>query len=336
MTDALAGDFESEAEADSAIAADARRASRDPKDRARVYAMVGNPVEKLQKLKDRIQNEQIKEFRRVEVDFLDLIWTIDTYRREHVIPGTPPSAGVVDKDETGEGLYRSKGNWFSEIAALILGQKTTSTLAPRSRIEGFSQFHQIDIAWPDRGTTVLRDPLICCEAKLTGAPGVKGGKPRGGLADWTNRRKELKFQATDLKLARKKGSTSIHNWNAWRKSADPKVYTLWAARLEDVSGKGEESKQLLRMVREAQNLTASYSDGVGVYAFREENGQYVPVKVPGEAAMKAASLDEVLDEIAGEIKTRMEEHGNKVPPPRQTDAAPADPDDPSPEPLTLI
>ncbi|PPF09986.1 hypothetical protein C5C86_13575 [Rathayibacter sp. AY1E4] len=297
--------------------ADARRASRDPADQARVEALVGNPAQKLLLLKERIQDEHIREFSRVEVDFLDLLWSIDTYRREHVIPRTPRAVGAaVDKDETGEGLYRSKGNWFSEIMALILGNKTTSVLASRSKIAGFSQNHQIDIAWPDRDTAVLRDPLICCEAKLTGAPGVKGGKPRGGLADWTNRRKELKFQATDLKLARH--STSIHNWNAWRKKADPRVYTLWAARLESVTGNHDEAKQYARMVKEAQILTATYSDGVGIYAFKPDdlNQRYVPVTVSTDAAARVTTLDEVLDEIAGEIKERMEEHGNRVPPPR--------------------
>ncbi|GAA1950531.1 hypothetical protein [Agromyces allii] len=321
-------------------ATDPRKASRDPADQARVEALVGSPVEKLLKLKERIQNENVRQFRVVEVDFLDLLWSMDMYRREHVIPRTPRSVdGKVDKDETGEGLYRSKGNWFSEIMALILGNKTTSKLAPRSRVKGFSQEHQIDIAWPDRGTTVLRDPLICCEAKLTGAPGVKGGKPRGGLADWSNRRKELKFQATDLKLARHEASTSIHHWNAWRKKADPRVFTLWAARLEDTSGKGEESKQYKRMIREAQNLTATYSDGVGIYAFKADDtaGRYVPVSVAVDAAGRVTTLDEVLDEIAGEIKERMEEHGNRVPPARS--ASPSsriDPEDEGPERLTLI
>ena len=207
--------------------------------------------------------------------------------------------------------------------ALILGNKTKSAVASRSKIAGFSQTHQIDIAWPDRETEVLRDPLICCEVKLTGAPGVRGGKPRGGLADWTNRRKELKFQATDLKLARH--STSIHNWNAWRKKADPRVYTLWAARLESVTAKNDEVRQYARMVKEAQILTATYSDGVGVYAFKpdEANQRYVPVIVSTDAAARVTTMDEVLDEIAGEIRERMEGHGNRVPPARPSPSSPA-------------
>ena len=79
---------------------------------------------------------------------------------------------------------------------------TTSQLASRSHVMGFSQTHQIDIAWPARDVKPLVAPLICCEAKLTGAPPYEGNDGRGATDDWSNRRKERKFQATDLKLYR--------------------------------------------------------------------------------------------------------------------------------------
>lgn len=65
----------------------------------------------------------------------------------------------------------------------------------------------------------LVDPLICCEAKLTGAPAYPGNDGRGAMQDWSNRRKELKFQATDLKLYRQADNTKIDNWDLWHRQA---------------------------------------------------------------------------------------------------------------------
>lgn len=78
------------------------------------------------------------------------------------------------------------------------------------------------------------------------------------------------------------------------------------------------------MVKEAQNLTATYSDGVGIYAFTPDDlkQRYVPVSVSTDAAARVTTLDEVLDEIAGEIKERMEEHDNRVPPARPSQTSP--------------
>lgn len=298
--------FDEDASSSAEPTTSTRYASRDPRDQTRVEDEVGNPTDRLLALKDRIQKERVRTFSTVESDFLALLWCIDTYRSARVIPRTPLLNRSRSKDESGEGLYRSKGNWFSEVIALILGNKTTSTLAPRARVKGFSQEHQIDIAWPARDARLLRSPVICCEAKLTGAPGVQGGKPRGGLADWSNRRKEIKFQAADLKLAGNRESTSIHNWNAWRKRAEPRVFIVWAARLEDPKQLGGEQAQFKRMIREAQNLTATYSDGVGIYAFKPTPTGYEPLSAPFDAASRVTTLDEMLNEIAGEIKDHME------------------------------
>lgn len=261
-------------------------------------------------LRDRIQDQMVASFRDVESDFLDLLWTIDTYRTEQVTPRTRPGSKVRKGSEGGEGIYRSKGNFFSEIVTLILSNKTSSPLASRSKVQGFSQLHQIDVAWPARPGKTLQDPLVCCEVKLTGAPGFGTTPDRDGRADWSNRRKELKFQATDLKLYRQQASTRIHHWDQWRKKAPPLVYTLWAARL---SSPGEFRK----MVEDAQALTATYLDGVGIYGFvknRTEDG-YVAASVSRGVSERVTSLDHVLDLIAAEISAVMENHNNKVPAP---------------------
>lgn len=214
----------------------AKDVSNDPAEQARVEAVVGNPRDKFGLLCERIQSGETS-FKAVELDFLDLLWTMDTYRREQVVPRGMVSAAMLKEppDKQLDGIYRGKGNYLSTVVALIVGEMTTSPLASRRDVEGFSQPHQIDIAWPAYDMDPIVGPLICCEAKLTGAPPFPGNKGRRAMADWSNRRKELKFQATDLKLARQKSNTSIHNWDLWRRSAPPSVYSLWAARLGRVS-----------------------------------------------------------------------------------------------------
>lgn len=285
-------------------------ASADPIDQKRIEALVGNPAEKLQALRDRIQNEIVKTFRDVETDFLDLLWTIDTYRVEQVTPRAPAGTKIKKGAEGGEGIYRSKGNFFSEVVTLILSNKTSSPLAPRGKVQGFSQLHQIDIAWPARAGKALQDPLICCEAKITGAPGFGTTPDRKGRADWSNRRKELKFQATDLKLYRQQENTKIHHWDQWRKKAPPLVYTLWAARLSTPD-------EFSKMIDDAQALTATYLDGVGIYGFMKNAAAdgYVAASISRGVSERVTSLDNVLDLIAAEIQDVMERHNNRVPAP---------------------
>ena len=289
-------------------------ASDSPEDQKRLEGAVGHPVERYDAICERIQTG-VKTFRAIETDFLALIWCMDQYRIQQVVPrgmGNPKTRNVARRLEA---VYRGKGNWFSAISALILGQMTTSQLASRSDVWGFSQPHQIDIAWPARDTKPLVDPLICCEAKLTGAPPFPDNEGRGPMQDWSNRRKELKFQATDLKLYRQAQNTAIHNWDLWRKTAPPYVYSLWAARIlipEDVP----------KMIKEAQNLTNTYSDGVGIYAFQvnsEKNG-YEPAPLSKGVNERVTSLDNVLGTIAAQISQIMAANNNQVP-------APVTPDD---------
>ncbi|WP_116239003.1 hypothetical protein [Microbacterium sp. AG157] len=284
--------------------------SADPNDQARVEALVGNPWDKVEALRDRIQDQLVKSFREVESDFLDLLWTIDTYRVEQVTPRAASGSRLKKGSEGGEGIYRSKGNFFSEIITLILSNKTSSPLASRSNVQGFSQLHQIDIAWPARPGKALQDPLICCEAKLTGAPGFGSTPDRKGRADWSNRRKELKFQATDLKLYRQQENTRIQHWDQWRRKAPPLVYTLWAARLST-------PEEFAKMIQDAQALTATYLDGVGIYGFMKNSAGdgYVAASISRGVSERVTSMDNVLDLIAAEISDVMESHNNRVPEP---------------------
>lgn len=281
-----------------------------PADQRRVEALVGHPAQKFSSLVDRIQQNVVTSFQMIESDWLDLLWTLDTYRVSQVVPRGMGNPNATSLDRKLEGVYRGKGNYLSSVLALILGQMTTSQLASRSNVMGFSQPHQIDIAWPARDVKPLVDPLICCETKLTGAPPYPGNKGRGAVEDWSNRRKELKFQATDLKLYRHAANTQIHNWDLWRKTAPPLVYSLWAARVAN-------PEDIAYMIKEAQILTATYSDGVGIYAFQingTEDG-YIPSPLSKGVSQRVTSLDNVLGYIAAQIRQIMAANDNQVPAP---------------------
>jgi hypothetical protein len=187
---------------------------------------------------------------------------------------------------------------------LLLQNQTFQPIAPRQRVQGFSQFHQIDLAWPARE----QDVLICAETKVTGAPAFGDTGARGAVADYSNRRKELKFATTDLKLYRRQQETVIEHWGVWRESAPPRTYLLWAARPNTPKDKVE------TLVAEAQALVNTYLDGAGVFAWQEADGTgYEPVQLAHSATV--TSLDDVLHRVATIIKQEAGPDG--APPPAE-------------------
>lgn len=257
----------------------------------------------LDSLKERIQSNSIKLFAAIEDDYLALMWALDTYR----IAGVPPRGMGKPTNTPAQRLgavYRSKGHWFAELLALLLQNRTSQPIAPRQRVQGFSQTHQIDVAWPVREL----DPFVCAETKVTGAPAYSDTPARGAMSDWTNRRKELKFAATDLKLYRRDVATQIDHWGVWRESAMPKTYFLWAARLRP-------KDRVEKMVEEAQALVNTYLDGAGIFAWRENDRGtgYESASLPHSAQVTA--LDDVLHRIAAEINRQAPTAGAALPPP---------------------
>lgn len=257
-------------------------------------ANVGHPGDRWEELKRRVQDEGIRTFSQVEADWLALMWSIDAFRAA----GIPPRAmgrTTVESSARLAAIYRSKGNWFATLIALLLQNRTSQPLQPRTKVRGFSQVHQIDVAWPVR----LEDPLVCAETKVTGAPAFASTPARGALADFTNRRKELKFAATDLKLYRRQQDTSIGHWGVWREKAPPKTYFLWAARLRTEGSRGRDT--ISRVAAEAQGLVNSYLDGAGLIAWqtRADNGGYEVTALPTDA--QVTELDDVLYRIESEI-----------------------------------
>jgi hypothetical protein len=268
-------------------------------------ACVGHPGDKWEALKQRVQSTAVQQFAEVQTDWLDLMWTLDAYR---VASLPPPRMGKPSTDVARrlDAIYRGKGNWFAELLALLLHNRTSLRIAPRQRVQGFSQLHQIDLAWPAR----QEDVRICAETKVTGAPGYGTTPARGAINDFASRRKELKFAATDLKLYRRQQDTRIEHWGVWRESAPPKTYFLWAARLNPAT------ERIERLIHEARALVDTYLDGAGVFAWRAKADDLAYEATPLPETARVASLDDVLHRIASEINALA--GPGRTPPPPET------------------
>jgi hypothetical protein len=263
--------------------------------------LVGHPEALRDGLIARVQEEVLKTFTDIQDDWIQLMWSLDAFRRAGLVPTGMGKGGASGF----EGVYRSKGNWFALLLALLVDNQTGQLVGSRTRIQGFSQEHQIDLAWPAREV----DPLVCVETKVTGAPAFGKTPARGAMSDWSNRRKELKFAATDLKLARRQQETVIQHWDVWRRDAPPKCFFLWAARLDP-----SRKDKISNMADEAQSLVNTYLDGAGVFAWREntEGAGYEPIAVP--ARSRVSELDDVLYRVASEIHKIAELTGEAPPP----------------------
>lgn len=272
---------------------------------------VGHPGELWDGLKERVQAECVQRFSEVQDEWLAIMWSFDAFRVAGEMPrDTQMYFGRTKPFKDLGGFYRTKGNLFAELIALLLQNQTFQEIGSRTKVQGFSQEHQIDVAWPKR----REDPLICAETKITGAPAYGETTPaRGAFSDWSNRRKELKFAATDLKLFRRQQHTAIRHWGVWRRGAPPKTYFLWATRLS--IGERSADDSVARMVTEARALVDTYLDGAGVFAWRVNAAAtaYEAVKVPVSA--QVSDLDDVLYSIASEITTAIEASGGRTPEP---------------------
>jgi hypothetical protein len=265
----------------------------------------GHPGTKYDALIQHITDTGVKRFADIEDAWLDLMWTLDQYRIAGVVP-EGMEEGRGDPARRLAAVYRGKGNWFAKVLASLLENQTVKRIAPIIKVRGFSQVHQVDVAWPARH----EDPLICAESKVTGAPGYGSTPERGALADWVSRRKELKFAATDLKLFRRDQATEIDHWGVWREAAPPKTYFLWAARLRrgrERTFKTRPPKIVARdsveqLVREAHALVDTYLDGAGVVAWQINDGGDGYEAVPVADSARVSSLDDVLHRMASEIK----------------------------------
>lgn len=265
---------------------------------------VGTPAHIWAELTDELQIAGAERLEEVGDLWLSFIWALDGHR----IAGIPPRGlGREDLEPAPRlaAVYRSKGNYFSTVLALLLQNQTSQPINPRTKVQGFSQLHQIDLAWPSRRF----DPRVCVESKVSGAPAFGSYGQRGALSDWSNRRKEVKFTATDLKLYRRQQATSIRHWGQWRESARPKTYFVWGARLRS----GPRSEDITKLLTECQALVATYIDGAGVAAWRMRDDQLGYEWVPVPAAQRHLSLDDVLHRVSSQIQEIAEQEGEEPP-----------------------
>jgi len=261
---------------------------------------VGIASELWQELLDEVQYAGATSFVEISDVWLRFIWALDAHR----VASIPPRGlgkEALDSSRRLAAVYRMKGNFFSTVLALLLQNQTSQPIRPRTKIQGFSQTHQIDLAWPSR----KHDPRICVESKVTGAPAYGSYGERGALSDWSNRRKELKFSATDLKLFRRQQATSIRHWGQWREGAPPKTYFVWGARLRTTS----RPERLLSLHQEAQALIATYLDGAGVVAWRPRGDGNGYERVPTPPNQLHLDIDDVLHRVASEIQDLAEREG---------------------------
>lgn len=265
---------------------------------------VGVPSELWDELQEELQVAGVERLDDVGDLWLRFIWALDSHR----IAGLPPRGlGRQELEPSARlaAIYRSKGNYFSTVLALLLQNQTSQPIKPRTKVQGFSQLHQVDLAWPSRRF----DPRVCVESKVSGAPAYGSTGQRGALSDWSNRRKEIKFAATDLKLYRRQQATSIRHWGQWREHAPPKTYFVWSARLRS----GRSPERLATLLTECQALLATYLDGAGVAAWRQrEDGLgYEWVAVP--VAQRHLAVDDVLHRVASEIQDLADQEGEEPP-----------------------
>ncbi len=281
-----------------------------PDELERLEKEVGHPGDRKDALVSRITDETIKQFSKIESEWLELMWCLDAYRVAGVAPRGMGKPTVADGRRLAA-VYRTKGNWFATIIAALLQNRTSQPIAPKGTVQGFSQPHQVDVAWPSREV----DPLVCIETKVTGAPKYGDTPSRGALADYSNRRKEVKFAATDLKLFRRQQETAIEHWGVWRAQAPPKTYFMWAARLQTDK---KTPDNITTMIREAQVLVDTYLEGAGILAWRERADRrgYEVVPLPQRAMV--TTLDDLIYRVATEIRQAAGPQG-KAPAPQVPD-----------------
>ncbi|MDM7885183.1 hypothetical protein QUG92_08695 [Curtobacterium sp. RHCKG23] len=256
------------------------------------------PSQRFNELLGQVKRERVTKFSMIEEALLDWLWCVDGYRINGSVPSDFGTRRSAASEEARNGaFYRTRGDRLADVLLALLRNRCGVNLAPRSRVKGFSQEHQIDIAWSPEDGPILADPVVCCEVKILGAPS-DGTKPdRSIRSDWTNRRKELKFQAADLKLFQGREDPNIRNWDQWRASVPPRVYTIWAGRIFSRT-------DAEYMTDQARDLTDTYLDGVGVFPFapNETNTAYRALNDGRSVRGRLTHVDTILDRMQADIE----------------------------------
>src|SRR5438067_991623 len=90
---------------------------------------VGHPGDLFEELERTVQDEGITKFSAVQDHWLKLMWSLDAFR----VAGVPPRGmgkPTVRAQARLEAVYRSKGNWFATLLALLLQNHTEQAIRP--------------------------------------------------------------------------------------------------------------------------------------------------------------------------------------------------------------
>ncbi len=195
------------------------------------------------------------------------------------------------KGEITEGEYRQKGNVFRDFIIHLVWLRSDKKFKLRDmRVEGFTERHDLDLAY------VCNEKLLVAgEVKMLGSPPHRRGgetKPeRATRKDLDKRLKEVKFTPVDLKL--KYTGTNIGDWRAWIKNSIPQFYSFWVCRI----GKEDNAKLIIKKFKALRDW---YNNGVGIFLFKEEDDQYIPLEVEEEELkiiLNELNIDKTIDKI---------------------------------------
>lgn len=200
------------------------------------------------------------------------------------------------------GQNQNKGLFFNELTGRLLERCAGVGVAKRGKRRGVLLDHvDVDLCFPSTAGTA---PIVIAETKMLGTPQHPGNSkntgPEGRRAsqDTAKRVREMALNVIDLKLADAAGgAVPIGDVATWIQQQRPGVFVLLGLRLAN-----DNDHHLV--LRDAQQLTNSYANGVGLALYRprdlttsEGRTDYVAVKPPG-----GMSIDDVLRRLCRQVR----------------------------------
>jgi hypothetical protein len=228
--------------------------------------------------------EKQKRWVEAEADFLQAMWEFDdNFRR-----------GVANQGDNQNG----KGDFFTDLIALLLENATGKTLSGRGAIPGlFFPKHNLDASYPASG-----EVQVLIETKVAGAPKTGRNprqlnpKGRAGSNDLKKRVTEVGLKTIDLKAeaARRagEGRGPAGDLVSWLRSSKPLCFLFLAVR---VVSDGD-----LRNTIQFANTANQILDGVGLVAYEPNPAEtgYSALAMPPQI-----ELDRVLLRVATALRT---------------------------------
>jgi hypothetical protein len=220
---------------------------------------------------------------KVESAFLRAMWEFD----ENVRLGRANQGDIQN----------GKGDFFTDIVALVLENCSNHALYARGKVPGLIfPFHALDATYPPKG-----DVEVMVETKAAGAPKT-GRNPsqthpegRPGSADLDKRVKEAGLKTIDSKAewARRagRGEGPAGDLLTWLRKSKPLSFMFMAVRVVDDAD--------LRRTIDQTDAANQMMDGVGLMAYSPARGRkkYLARKIP-----RHLGLDVVLTRVCTALR----------------------------------